>query len=88
MGEMTPLAAATLAEHAGSLRRRPDGTLLWEGELGADALADLLRRALLEGTLLCRTAEADLSVRLLGCHYDALAGRVVAELDAARSEPA
>jgi hypothetical protein len=87
MGEMTPLAAATLAEHPGSLRRRPDGTLLWEGDLAADALADLLRRALLERTLLCRTAEADLTVRLLGCHYDALTGRVVAELDASRSGP-
>jgi hypothetical protein len=84
---MMPNTPATLADHRGTLMRQQEGPLLWEGDLAADALAALLRRAMLEGTLLCRTADDELPVRLLGCHVDALSGRVVAELEAVEGAP-
>lgn len=72
--------AATVDGREGILRARPDGSLLWEAELDGDAVATLLRRAMLHGALTCTMAGESSTVRVQGCYYDAAGRRLVVEL--------
>jgi hypothetical protein len=72
--------AATVDGHPGILRTRPDGSLLWEAELDGDAVASLLRRAMLHGGVRCDALGVAATVRMQGCWYDAAGHTIVVEL--------
>jgi hypothetical protein len=72
--------AATLDGREGQLRTLGDGTLVWEAQLDGDALATLLRRAMLHGGVRCETAGGVGRVQLHGCYYDAAGRTLVVEI--------
>jgi hypothetical protein len=72
--------AATVDGRAGHLRTRADGSLLWEADLDGEAVAGLIRRALLHGGLRCHAGGVASTVRVQGCYFDAAARRVIVEL--------
>jgi hypothetical protein len=72
--------AATVDGRPGFLRTQADGSLVWEADLDGDAVASLLRRAMLHGGLRCHAGGIASTVRVQGCYYDASGRRIVVEL--------
>lgn len=71
---------ATVDGRQGILRTRPDGSLVWEADLDGDAVASLLRQAMLHGALRCRADGVDATVRIRECSYDAAGRTLLVEL--------
>lgn len=71
---------AHLADHPGELVREDDRTLVWQGEISAGLLANLMRSGS-EGEVQVRPADgAALAVWIQRCWFDVGRGRMVVQL--------
>jgi hypothetical protein len=75
--------AATVDGRKGLLRTCPDGSVVWEAEVDGTAVAALVRRAMVHGSLACSVGDLHSVVHVQCVYYDAASGRFVAELSGA-----
>lgn len=73
-------AFVTLDGRPGLIRTELDGSLLWEAELDGDALAGLVRRAMMHGVLPFHGDDGPATVRIQAAYYDAASGKLLVEL--------